>query len=421
MANPPSLPSCCNDHDPDALSLEQARAQALTQVGPVQGRECLMLRLALGRVLADPVIAPGPVPAHDNAAMDGYALAGADLPRQGTADLEIIGTAWAGRPFLQSIRQGQCVRIMTGAMIPSGCDTVIMQEHVEVQGRRVHVTTGHRPGENIRPAGEDIRAGQNVLEAGTLITPARLGLLASLGRVEVSVYRRLRVALFSTGDELTALGRPLAAGGIYDSNRHTLFGMLARLGVELIDMGVVRDEPRHLREAFEEGARCADVLITTGGVSVGEADFVRELLGELGRISFWKVAIKPGRPMAFGHLGQTVFMGLPGNPVSAAVTFYQIVQPALRRMMGETDVSLPPSFPVRCLSDLKKRPGRMEFQRGVLSLEDDGEWVVRATGSQGSGVLSAMSEANCFIVLDLEQGPVAAGGLVKVQPFQGLI
>ncbi|EHQ53578.1 molybdenum cofactor synthesis protein [Ectothiorhodospira sp. PHS-1] len=421
MAHTSPLSSCCDDHDPDALTLEQARTRALAQVSPIRGRECLMLRLALGRVLAEPVIAGAPVPAHDNAAMDGYALMGADLPRQGKAVLDVIGTAWAGRPFMNAIGQGQCVRIMTGAMIPPGCDTVIMQEHVEVQGQRVHVGTGHRSGENIRSAGEDIRAGQTVLAAGTLITPARLGLLASLGRVEVTVHRRLRVALFSTGDELIALGKPLPPGGIHDSNRHTLSGMLTRLGVDLIDMGVVRDAPQHLREAFEEAARCADVLITTGGVSVGEADFVRDLLGELGRISFWKVAIKPGRPMAFGQLGQTVFMGLPGNPVSAAVTFYQVVQPALRRMMGEADVSLPPCFPVRCLSDLKKRPGRMEFQRGVLSQADDGEWVVRATGSQGSGILSSMSEANCFIVLELEQGPVAAGGLVKVQPFQGLI
>ena len=420
-ANTRAASHCHDDHDPDSMTLHQARQRMLESVNPVTGHERLGLRAALHRVLAEPVLAPIAVPGHDNAAMDGYALRGADLPGQGSVRLELMGTAWAGKPYTGSVGPGECVRIMTGAMVPEDCDTVIMQEKVTRESDQIIIPAGPRAGENIRRAGEDVQQGQTVLDAGAAITPARLGLLASLGLVEVTVRRRPRVAFFSTGDELTPLGQPLPPGGIYDSNRHTLFGMLTALGMDVLDMGVIPDARESLKAAFEDASTCADVMISTGGVSVGEADYIRDILGQVGQVDFWKVAIKPGRPLAFGRVGEAVFVGLPGNPVSAVVTFYQLVQPMLQRMMGIAEPGLPPLFPAICQSTLKKRPGRIEFQRGVLERDEAGQMQVRATPSQSSGVLSSMSEANCFIVLEMEQNQVAPGETVQVQPFWGVL
>jgi len=342
------------------------------------------------------------------------------VPEGGTARLVMVGTALAGRPFAGEVRAGQCVRIMTGAVLPAGADAVVMQERVTAAAEGIAVAAGLRAGDNVRRAGEDLRVGEDAVAAGRVIGPAELGLLASLGVTEVTVARRPRVAFFSTGDELRSPGEPLGEGQIYDSNRYTLFGMLTRLGAEAVDLGVVRDTPEALRAALEEASAAADVVITSGGVSVGEADFVREVLADLGEVSLWKVAIKPGRPLAFGRLGQAWFFGLPGNPVAVMVTFYAFVQPALRRLMGQSG-PLPQRFTVRCLSRLAKRPGRTEYQRGILRRDADGRLAVEKTGAQGSGILSSMSAADCFIVLPPEQGAVEPGDLVEVEPFHGLV
>lgn len=412
--------SCADDSDPDALPPDQALKRILAELTPIDGFEKLAIRSALGRILVKGIQAPMSVPSHTNAAMDGYAILGMDLPREGTRDLRVLGSAWAGRPFKGEVNPGECVRIMTGAVMPKGTDTVLMQEQVERLGEVIRLGPGHKSGQNVRAAGEDIAVGETVLLAGRRITPADLGLLASLGIGEVVVRRRLRVAFFSTGDELRSLGELLEEGMIYDSNRYTLYGMLARLGADMIDMGVVRDTPKDFQQAFFDAAACADVLITSGGASVGEADLVMDTLRTVGQLNFWKIAMKPGRPIAFGQIGKTVFFGLPGNPVSVMAAFYQFVQPALRQMMGETEI-WPLTVKARCLTHLKKKPGRVEYQRGILGHEENGELVVRGTGPQGSAILTSMSEANCFIVLPMEWGRVEAGALVDVQPFYGLI
>ena len=412
--------SCADDYDPDSMPAEAALRRILAGIEAVEGFEKLAIRSALNRVLAGDVHSRIDVPQHTNSAMDGYALRAGDLPKGGMAELAVIGTSWAGRPYLQPVHPGECVRIMTGAVMPQGTDTVVMQEHAERDGERIRIDDSHRTGQNVRAAGEDVAAGQVVLGAGHRLTPADLGMLAALGTGEVTVRRQLRVAFFSTGDELRSIGEPLDAGAIYDSNRYTLYGMLARLGAAVIDMGVVRDTREATRTAFLDAASCADAVITSGGVSVGEADFVKETLDAVGRVNFWKVAMKPGRPLAFGTVGDAKFFGLPGNPVSVMVTFYQFVQPALRKMMGER-VTEPLRMSVRCVSRLRKRPGRTEFQRGVLERDEHDGLVVRKTGEQGSGILRSMSEANCFIVLPLDSGPVEPGTMVEVQPFFGLV
>jgi molybdopterin molybdotransferase len=305
-------------------------------------------------------------------------------------------------------------------VLPEGADGVVMQEHVETEGDWVRLSSAIRAGQNIRLAGEDLSKGATVLAAGKQLQPADLGVLASLGIAELKVRRRLRVAYFSTGDELRSIGEVLNAGDIYDSNRYTLYAMLTRLGVDLLDMGVVRDRREDLHQALVEAANNADAIITSGGVSVGEADFVKDILTALGEVNFWKIAMKPGRPLAFGRIKDAIFFGLPGNPVSVMVTFYYFVKPALQRMMGQSDTG-PIRIKVPCLQRLKKRPGRMEFQRGVLESQADGSLGVRATGDQGSGILSSVSRANCFILLAEEKGNVEAGELVDVQPFEGLM
>jgi molybdopterin molybdotransferase len=411
----------CGGHGAAALSVEEARARIAAAVTPVGGVEKVALRSALDRVLAEDIRSPLDVPAHTNSAMDGYAIRGDDLPTQGKVELAVTGTAWAGRPHAGVVKRGQCTRVMTGAPMPKGTDTVIMQEDVERDGDTIRVSTGHKPGQNVRAAGEDVTAGQIVLSGGRQILPADLGLLASLGIAEIRVRRRLRVAFFSTGDELRSIGEPLSEGQIFDSNRYTLYGMLVRLGADIVDMGVVPDEREATREAFALAADNADVVITSGGVSVGEADYVKETLDAIGQVNFWQIAIKPGRPLAFGRVQSAVFFGLPGNPVSVMVTFYQFVAPALRRMMGQNGADAAPTFKVRCASRLKKTRGRTEFQRAVLERTGAGELVVRSTGPQGSGLLHSMSVANCFVILPSDSTGVEPGALVEVQPFYGVV
>ena len=400
-------------------SVEQARARIMALVTPLATRERLTVRAAMGRVLAEDIISSVNVPPYANSAMDGYALRGADLAGD-TTTLYVIGTALAGIPYNGIVEPSTCVRIMTGAVLPDEADTVLMQEQVQRSGEEIIVQGTHNVGENVRHIGEDIAFGSVVLAAGRRLMPSDLGQIASLGVGEVSVYRRLRVAFFSTGDELRSIGEPLAAGQIYDSNRYTLYGMLTRLGAEVIDMGVIPDQRLRIEAAFQDAVQAADVVITSGGVSVGEADYVKETLDRLGNVDFWKIAMKPGKPLAFGKVQQALFFGLPGNPVSVMATFYQFVQPALRHLMGEPAAATL-TIKVPCAQALKKRPGRTDFQRGLLVRNAGGELVVDSTGLQGSHVLSSMSRANCFIVLPAECGDVPAGTLVEVQPFEGLI
>ncbi len=404
-----------DDYDPASMPVEQARRFIQQFLTAITGQELVKLCNALQRTLASDVLSPMNVPPHNYSAMDGYAVRIEDLanaPRK----LKLIGSAYAGHAFDGRVSAGECVRIMTGSLIPDGCDSVVMQEDTKADGDWIETGGGHHLGENIRLAGEDIAQGATVLARGQIIRPAEMGLLASLGFGEVMVYRKLKVALFSTGDELQQPGTPLAAGQIYDSNRYSLFGMLGELGVEIIDMGNIRDDMASLKAALLEAASQADAIITSGGVSVGEADYVKQLLAEIGEVVFWKIAMKPGRPLAYGKIGTCHFFGLPGNPVAVMVTFQQFVRDALRLLMGQ---QLKPtlSFHVISANPIRKLPGRTEFQRGILSQDKNGRWVVHTTGGQGSGILSSMSKANCFIVLPEAQGNVEAGYAVQVQPF----
>ena len=420
MSSLQHIVSCMDGYDPDALAVDKARAAIRSLIVPIAANERIAVRASLGRVLGEDVVSSVNVPAHDNSAMDGWAVRGGDLAADGDTALREIGVAYAGRKFDGAVTAGQCVRVMTGAVMPPGTDTVVIQEIVRVEGDRVVVPPGQKPGQNRRLAGEDLALGRVVLRAGRPIRPADLGLLASLGLAEVAVRRKLRVAFFSTGDELASIGAALKEGEVYDSNRYTIYGMLNRLGAEVVDLGVVRDDPAALERAFKEAAASADAIVSSGGVSVGEADFTRELLARLGEVLFWKIAMRPGRPMAFGRIGGAYFFGLPGNPVAVMVTFYGFVRDALLALAGRTDDCALPLLRVRSATRLRKKPGRTEFQRGILERGANGEWSARVTGSQGSGVLRSMSEANCFIVLEHDRGDVEAGDLVSVQVFEGL-
>jgi len=420
--------SCVDGYDPDALRVDKAREAIRACLRPVAEIERVPVREALDRVLAEEIVPAIDVPGHDNSAMDGYAVRGADLSASQAASLALIGTAFAGKPFTGQVGRGQCVRVMTGAVMPAGADTVVVQEVCRVSGEnggsRVAIPAGQKPGQNVRFAGEDLKAGVAVLAPGQPLRAAEIGLIASLGIGEVSVRRRLRVAFFSTGDELASIGRPLAPGEVYDSNRYTLHGLLAGLGVEILDLGVVRDDPVKLEAAFRKAAASADAILTTGGVSVGEADFIKQLMAQLGEVLFWKIAMRPGRPMAFGRIGSghdsAFLFGLPGNPVAVMVTFTQFVRDALLVLSGRTSGLDLPLLKAASANAIRKLPGRTEYQRGVV-FRDGADWKVRTTGQQGSGVLRSMSEANCFIVLEHERGNVAAGEPVQVQLFEGLL
>jgi molybdopterin molybdotransferase len=414
-------PSCLDDYDPNSMPVTQARKFIRQFLSPVSTKESVPLRNSLGRVLAEAIHSPCNVPNHDNSAMDGYAFNADDLQADGETRLKVIGTAFAGNAFGGSIKQGECVRIMTGAVMPTGSDTVVVQERVQIDGEHICFIDGPKRGMNMRYAGEDLMQGQVVLPAGHLMRAADLGLIASLGIGELKVYRRLRVAFFSTGDELASIGQPLETGQVYDSNRYTLYGMLTRLGAEVIDMGVVRDRPELLEQALIEASQSADVILTSGGVSVGEADFMKQLLEKLGQVVFWKIAMKPGRPLAYGKVGNAHYFGLPGNPVSVMVTFYQFVREAMLVLMGQPEPQAIPLLKATCTNPIKKLTGRTEFQRGLLYLDNAGDWMVKPTGNQGSGILRSMSEANCFIVLDETVGNVDAGASVQVQLLEGII
>jgi molybdopterin molybdotransferase len=410
--------SCLDGYDPDALRVDKALEAIRACLVPVTDAETLPVREGLGRVLAQEIVPAIDVPGHDNSAMDGYAVRASDFKNEETK-LKQVGTALAGKPFPGKVGAGECVRVMTGAVMPQGADSVVVQEVCRAEGTDITIPAGQKAGQNVRAAGEDLKAGVAVLQPGQQLRAAEIGLIASLGIGEVKVRRRLRVAFFSTGDELASIGTTLAPGQVYDSNRYTLHGMLARLGVEILDMGVVRDDPALLEAAFRKAAASADAIITTGGVSVGEADFVKLLMGKLGEVLFWKIAMRPGRPMAFGKIDKAFLFCLPGNPVAVMVTFYQFVRDALLVLGGRTGSFEIPLLNAESQNAIRKVPGRTEYQRGVVFLEG-GAWKVRTTGQQGSGVLRSMSEANCFIVLEHERGAVKAGEPVQVQLFEGL-
>jgi molybdopterin molybdotransferase len=426
-ARPPRLAdvvSCLSAYDPDALPVRDAQKIIRDFVTPLRATEQVALRAALGRVLAADITSPIDVPAHDNSAMDGYALRGADLSPDAEMRLRVIDTVYAGRTSGAVPGPGECVRIMTGGVMPAGCDSVVPQEFVtELDGVMIMAPGTIRAGDNRRLAGEDLKAGSAALHKGKVIRPADLGLLASLGVAEVPVRRRLRVAFFSTGDELRSIGQPLDEGCVYDSNRYTIYGMLTRLGCDIIDMGVVRDDPQALEDALVDACENADAIITSGGVSVGAADYTKQIMAKLGDVTFWKIGMRPGRPLAFGRIasrGHSAFLfGLPGNPVAVMVSFYFFAREALLRMMGaEAPLEL---LRARSVASIRKKPGRTEYQRGVLSRGADGQPEVKITGSQGSGILRSMSEANCMVVLQDEQGSVQAGEMVDVLMFEGLV
>jgi molybdopterin molybdotransferase len=418
--------SCLSGYDPNALPVAQAQQIIREFVTPVSAVEKVALRSALDRVLAEDIISPINVPAHDNSAMDGYAMRGAELNTVDALTLEIAGTAFAGGGFDGEVTPGACVRIMTGAPMPAGCDTVVPQEFTQSAGNSaVTIRPGAvKTGDNRRLKGEDLEAGKPALRRGRILRPADLGMLASLGFAEVPVQRRLRVAFFSTGDELRSVGEPLDPGCVYDSNRYTLYGMLTRLGCDIIDMGVVRDDPLQLEAAFRSACENADAIITSGGVSVGEADYTKRIMAQLGDVTFWKIGMRPGRPMAFGKISSNgksaTLFGLPGNPVAVMVTFYFFARDALLRMMGAEAPPLP-LLRVTSRSAIRKKPGRTEYQRGILSTDADGNREVRITGAQGSGILRSMSEANCMVVLHHDQASVNAGDPVDVLLFEGLV
>ena len=410
---------CCggNEHNSLAKSVAEARDAILAASLPVQGTENIHLGHALGRILATDIRAPANVPAWSNSAMDGYALRSMD----GGAVRRIIGRSFAGHPFEGHVGVDECVRIMTGALVPEGADAVLVQEEAEVLAdQKVTPQTVSKAGANIRQPGEDLQAGALALEAGTLLRPAQIGLLASLGIAELAVYRRLRVAFISTGDELRPLGGALAPGQIYDSNRYALHGMLERLDCEILDLGRIADDPESIEAALHSAADMADVVITTGGVSVGDADYIAELLGRLGTINFWKINMKPGRPLAFGQLGNATFFGLPGNPVSAMVTFYQFARPSILKRMGKAAPWIPPLLQLPLAEDLRKKPGRTDFQRGRL-LQTPAGLQVAGIGQQASHIMSGMAHADCLIILAAEAEHAKAGSLVDVQMLEGLV
>jgi len=409
--------SCADDFDSEAITVSDARQRILLTITPVTDIEKQTLHQSLNRVLAKDIISTLNVPGHTNSAMDGYALAGDDLPQSSPRQYNVTGTAFAGKPFKDQCLAGQCVRIMTGAVMPEGTDTVVMQEHVEhISDTQIRIATGHKQGQNVRQAGEDIAKDSIVLTNGHYIHAADLGVMASIGIGDIEVYRKPRIAFFSTGDELRPVGDTLGTGDIYDSNRYSLHGMLSQLNVEIIDLGIVKDNPEDLRQAFKNASANADLVITTGGVSVGEADYVKQIVETMGKIHIWKIAMKPGRPITFGRLGNSAYFGLPGNPVSVMTTFYQFVVPAIQRLSGQVDRS-PLTIKVISTSELKKRAGRFECQRGILSLNEAAQLTVCATGKQGSGILTSMSRANCLILLDENCNGVQAGDTVTVQPF----
>jgi len=402
------------------LTVEQTLINIRNNIERITTVQEQQIRDALGYVLAEDVISDIEVPPHRNSAMDGYAIISNDLSSGEKIQLKVVGTSFAGNPYQGNVKPGECIRIMTGAMMPEDCDAVVMQEQTERVGDDLTMGNNHRAGENVRFPGEDIKKGSVVLAANKKISPADLGLLSSIGIGKVKTFDKPKIAFFSTGDELKSVGETLGPGDIYDSNRYTLFGMLTKMDVELQDLGVIADKKDLIKETLVNAADAADMVITSGGASVGEADFISEILAEIGDVNFWKIAMKPGKPLAFGHINRTPFFGLPGNPVSVMATCYLFVQPAIQQLKGcESESQL--KNHAKLGNDLKKAPGRTDFQRGILSQSKTNELIVSTTGMQGSHILTSMSIANCFIVLPQESGNVKKDEMVEILPFNDII
>jgi len=408
----------CNQESNTLLSIDAALAKIKSAIHPVAGSEKVVLKKALGRVLSETVLSAINIPRDRNAAMDGYAFSSKDINPEQPFTLDLVGTSWAGRPFNGLLQPGQCIRIFTGAVLPMQADSVVMQEHVQSNGKTVLFPAHTLSRQNVREIGEDIKQGKVLCTHPKKLNAIDLGLLASAGIYELTVKRPVKIAFFSTGDELRALGQPLESGKIYDSNRYTLSGLLTDTCYSVTDMGVIADNKQLLEESFIEAAKNHDVIITTGGASVGEADYIKEILELSGEVNFWKIAIKPGKPLAFGKIGSCYFFGLPGNPVAVIVTFQQIVAPALKHLSGAPD-SKPLKLTATCTSTLKKAPGRQEYQRGILTQDQNGEFFVASSGKQGSNMLSTISRANCYIVLPTECKGVQAGDKVRVELIAG--
>lgn len=411
---------CCSA--PGLTPFSQALEHLLAQISVQSSTQLMSIEQACGRVLAHDIESRLNIPSADNSAMDGYAMASDDA--QAGKQLTMIAKVFAGHPFTGDVAAGQCVRIMTGGQVPQGCDCVIMQENTHAQtaeiGAHIEILQTAKVGENIRKLGEDIKVGQQILMKGRRLTPADIGLLASLGVESVTVFEPIKVALISTGDELKKPGQVLQAGQFYESNGYTVEAALKRFGADVINFGIVPDDLNLLTHAFQQADQQADVVITSGGVSVGEADYTKTVIEKLGRIDFWKLAIKPGKPFAFGHLHNSYFIGLPGNPVSALVTLHQLGMPMLRKLSGEIAKS-PLRLSAILQGNIRKSPGRMDFQRGIFSIDETGQLIVTTTGGQGSGILTSMSQANCYIVLSQESGSVAGGERVSIEPFDSIL
>ncbi len=411
----------CDVFDPGSLPYEKALEKILSTIPkPTQTRR-IKLRKSLGRVLAQDIHSTMDVPNHTNSAMDGFAFNGLDLDEQGFAQLTVIGTAYAGKPYVGSVQAGQAIKIMTGAIMPEGTDTVVMQEYVEKleDHQKITITKAARAKQNVRNAGEDIREGETVLSKGTRIGAAELGLIASMGLEKVTVFKKPRVAFFSNGDEVRKVGEPLDHGEVYDSNRHTLYAMFESMCVKAIDLGVVGDDYDAIKDIINRGNLKADMVVTSAGASVGEADYIYDIICELGQMNLWKLAIKPGRPLAFGELSESVFFGLPGNPVSVMLTCALCVKPSLEKLSGQTEIE-PLKVRATTVTDLRKRPGRSEYQRATAYRNQEGKLLVNAQKYQGSGVLSSMAKGNCFVVLPLDSSDIKAGEQVDIIQFSEL-
>jgi molybdopterin molybdotransferase len=410
----------CSLESNPLLSVQEALERMANTIDPVAGEEKIVLKNALGRVVSQPVYSPIDIPSDRNASMDGYALSSRDMDPEQPFRLRLTGSSWAGKPFQGELQKGECIRIFTGAVLPSSADSVVMQELAQADGETINFPANLKTHQYIREAGEDIKQESPLCAEAKKLTAIDLALLASAGIYELSVKRRIKIAYFSTGDELTAIGRPLTPGKIYDSNRYSLSGLLADPCYSVADMGIIADDKQLLEKCLIETSKHFDVIITTGGASVGDADYIKEILERIGQVNFWKLAIKPGKPLAFGKIGSCYFFGLPGNPVSVIVTFQQIVAPALKRLAGTTPEK-PLRFKAVCTTPLKKEAGRQEFQRGILTQDENGDFFVASSGSQGSHILSSMSRSQCYIVLPADCKGIQPGETVIVEPFRTFI
>lgn len=414
--------SCTDINEPGLLHIDLAKKNILESIPVIQDIQQIPIEQAKGRCLSETIISPVQVPAYTNSAVDGYALRASDLPNNNAeCTLKVQDTILAGQLYNKTCLPGHCLRIMTGAPLPPDLDTIIMLEHCRLLDGYISIDDRHKAGQNVRHVGEDIALGARILQPGKMLAPADIGLLASLGIAEIKVRRKLRIAIASTGNEIHNVSDQIPEGGLYDSNRYCLLTALDRPDIEIITLGIIADQKSELLKRLTEASQFADVIITTGGVSVGEADFTKAVLQTSGQINFWKVAIKPGRPIAFGKMQQSVFFGLPGNPVAVLVTLYQLVLPALEKMLGLTDKPIAPMLKARCLESIRKKPGRTEIQRGIFSQTETGEFQVKTTGKQGSGILSSISMANCFIILEHDRGSIKKDAWVDILLFSGLM